>query len=104
MQIFLLAPLALIAPQTPTFAHATVTMQSALRSTRAAVAMKSSALDGTMVGDYGFDPLNLAATDLNLGSANEKERSPAYVLRDYREAELRHGRLAMLAAIAWPVQ
>lgn len=26
------------------------------------------------------------------------------MLRDYREAELRHGRLAMLAALAWPVQ
>ncbi|KAJ1626490.1 chloroplast light-harvesting complex protein precursor Lhcz1 [Pavlovales sp. CCMP2436] len=61
-------------------------------------------LDGSMVGDYGFDPLNLAATDLNLGSATEKERSLAFVLRDYREAELRHGRLAMLAALAWPVQ
>lgn len=52
----------------------------------------------------GFDPLGLSATDLNLGSANEKDRSLAYVLRDYREAELRHGRLAMLAALAWPVQ
>jgi hypothetical protein len=61
-------------------------------------------LDGSMVGDYGFDPLGLARTDLNLGSANEKERSLAFVLRDYREAELRHGRLAMLAALAWPVQ
>jgi hypothetical protein len=61
-------------------------------------------LDGSMVGDYGFDPVGLAKTDLNLGSANEKERSLAFVLRDYREAELRHGRLAMLAALAWPVQ
>mmetsp|Transcript_14224 Transcript_14224/g.38305 ORF Transcript_14224/g.38305 Transcript_14224/m.38305 type:complete len:260 (+) Transcript_14224:170-949(+) len=64
----------------------------------------SPALDGSMVADMGFDPLNLASVDLNLGSANEKERSAAYVLRDYREAELRHGRLAMLAALAWPVQ
>jgi hypothetical protein len=65
---------------------------------------KSSALDGSMVADYGFDPLNFAAIDLNLGSAEDKVRSKAYVLRDYREAELRHGRLAMLAALAWPVQ
>jgi len=60
-------------------------------------------LDGSLVGDYGFDPLGLATRDLNLGSV-EKGRSVAYVLRDYREAEIRHGRLAMLAALAWPVQ
>lgn len=52
----------------------------------------------------GFDPLNLASVDLNLGGAEDKQRSAAYILRDYREAELRHGRLAMLAALAWPVQ
>merc|ERR1711920_509138 len=63
-----------------------------------------SALDGSMVADYGFDPLNFAAIDLNLGSAEEKLRPKSLVLRDYREAELRHGRLAMLAALAWPVQ
>mmetsp|Transcript_25573 Transcript_25573/g.75070 ORF Transcript_25573/g.75070 Transcript_25573/m.75070 type:complete len:287 (+) Transcript_25573:3-863(+) len=65
---------------------------------------RSVALDGSMVADYGFDPLNLAATDLNLGSAEDKARSPAFILRDYRDAELRHGRLAMLAALGWPVQ
>lgn len=63
-----------------------------------------SALDGSMVADYGFDPLNFAGIDLNLGSAEEKQRPKSLVLRDYREAELRHGRLAMLAALAWPVQ
>jgi light-harvesting complex I chlorophyll a/b binding protein 1 len=103
MQLLLTASLALTSPQMPATSRATVTTRSALAS-RATVTMKSSALDGSMVGDYGFDPLGLAATDLNLGSANEKDRSAAYVLRDYREAELRHGRLAMLAAIAWPVQ
>merc|ERR1712227_659896 len=41
------------------------------------------------IGDFGFDPLNLG-TDGNF-------------LR-YREAELKHGRLAMLAAVAWPLQ
>jgi hypothetical protein len=45
--------------------------------------------DGTMVGDKGFDPLGLA-------DSVEK-------LRVYREAELKHGRLAMLAALGWPV-
>merc|ERR1711966_483184 len=27
-----------------------------------------------------------------------------YVMRDYRDAELKHGRFAMLAAVAWPLQ
>ena len=41
------------------------------------------------VGDLGFDPLGLS-TDDNF----------AY----YREAEIKHGRIAMLAAVAWPLQ
>lgn len=34
----------------------------------------------------------------------DDDRPPALILRDYREAEIRHGRLAMLAAIIWPLQ
>ena len=52
----------------------------------------------------GFDPLGLANFDLNIGSAYDKKRSAALVLQDYRDAELKHGRLAMLAAVAWPLQ
>merc|ERR1719482_2616475 len=55
-------------------------------------------------GDVGFDPLGLANFDLNIGSAIDKKRSAALVLRDYRDAELKHGRLAMLAAVAFPLQ
>jgi len=47
------------------------------------------ALDGSMVGDVGFDPL---------GFAKSKED-----LFNYREAEIKHGRLAMLAAAGWPI-
>ena len=47
------------------------------------------ALDGTMVGDVGFDPL---------GFAKSKDD-----LFRYREAEIKHGRLAMLAAAGWPI-
>merc|ERR1719478_1664431 len=50
---------------------------------------KSVVGDGAMVGDKGFDPL---------GFADSVEK-----LRIYREAELKHGRLAMLAALGWPV-
>lgn len=69
-------------------------------------------------GDWGFDPLNLAEKDLVLKAqysllqalpGAEKEDPPpprpsALILRDYREAEIRHGRLAMLAAVFWPLQ
>mmetsp|Transcript_32893 Transcript_32893/g.40395 ORF Transcript_32893/g.40395 Transcript_32893/m.40395 type:complete len:486 (-) Transcript_32893:227-1684(-) len=74
-------------------------------------------------GDYGFDPLNLSTKDyfkqtqrfiVNFlpGGGDEDDndivvatpRPPALILRDYREAEIRHGRLAMLASVIWPVQ
>ena len=55
-------------------------------------------------GDVGFDPLGLANFDLSIDSATDKTRSAAYVMRDYRDAELKHGRFAMLAATAWPLQ
>jgi light-harvesting complex I chlorophyll a/b binding protein 1 len=70
---------------------------------------------GGVPGDYGFDPLKLADKDLHLFSATDRamqvirteafaDRAPELVLRDYRDAEIRHGRLAMMAAVAWPVQ
>mmetsp|Transcript_29580 Transcript_29580/g.42235 ORF Transcript_29580/g.42235 Transcript_29580/m.42235 type:complete len:205 (+) Transcript_29580:21-635(+) len=46
-------------------------------------------LDGTLAGDAGFDPLRLAANKDGL-----------YQLR---EAEIKHCRIAMLAAFGWPV-
>lgn len=45
--------------------------------------------DKTLAGDWGFDPLQLADSSDKL----------AY----YREAEVKHARLAMLAAAGWPV-
>ena len=44
-------------------------------------------LDGSIVGDAGFDPLNLA-------------KSPG-LLAYFREAEIKHSRLAMLASAGW---
>ena len=41
------------------------------------------------IGDFGFDPLGLGTDETFVA---------------FREAEIKHGRLAMLAAIAWPLQ
>jgi light-harvesting complex I chlorophyll a/b binding protein 1 len=78
-----------------------------------------------LAGDFGFDPLDLATKDyplmvqsvlLNIlpgGRQQKQDKAPqtprrprpsALILRDYREAEIRHGRLAMLAALIWPLQ
>jgi len=46
-------------------------------------------LDGSLAGDRGFDPF---------GFAGNKER-----LTEMREAEVKHARLAMLAAAGWPL-
>ncbi len=45
--------------------------------------------ESDLAGNFGFDPLGLA---------QNKEQ-----LMEYREAEIKHARLAMLAAIGWPV-
>jgi len=66
----------------------------------------------TLPGDYGFDPFGLGKSDsffalIQSGVLVKDKYTPrdsTTILRDYRDAELRHGRLAMLAALAWPVQ
>jgi hypothetical protein len=47
------------------------------------------ALDGSLAGDVGFDPLGFAKTKEDL--------------MNFREAEVKHARLAMLAAAGWPL-
>jgi len=51
--------------------------------------VRPAALDGTMAGDVGFDPLGFAKSESDL--------------MNYREAEVKHARLAMLAAAGWPL-
>jgi len=77
--------------------------------------------ENSLPGDFGFDPLHLATEDyirpaqslfwkLVPGASAEEiqkwnePRQSALILRDYREAEIRHSRLAMLAATIWPLQ
>ena len=50
---------------------------------------RPAALDGTYAGDVGFDPLNFSQDDK--------------MLFNMREAEIKHARLAMLAAAGWPL-
>ena len=50
---------------------------------------RPEALDGSMAGDRGFDPFNFS--------------SNADKLAFYRSSELKHARLAMLAAAGWPL-
>lgn len=47
-------------------------------------------LDGSLPGDVGFDPFGFAGAD---------KASLLYM----REAEVKHGRLAMLAVVGWPI-
>ena len=46
-------------------------------------------LDGNVAGDRGFDPFNFSGNDQSL--------------QWYRNAEIKHARLAMLAAVGWPL-
>eukprot|EP00526_Cylindrotheca_closterium_P015933 CAMPEP_0113642848 /NCGR_PEP_ID=MMETSP0017_2-20120614/22513_1 /TAXON_ID=2856 /ORGANISM="Cylindrotheca closterium" /LENGTH=269 /DNA_ID=CAMNT_0000554299 /DNA_START=25 /DNA_END=834 /DNA_ORIENTATION=- /assembly_acc=CAM_ASM_000147 len=50
---------------------------------------RPEALDGSLVGDVGFDPLGFSKTKEDLWNN--------------REAEIKHARLAMLAAAGWPI-
>ena len=50
---------------------------------------RPAALTGELAGDVGFDPLGFAKSSEDL--------------MNYREAEVKHGRLAMLAAAGWPL-
>ena len=50
---------------------------------------RPAALTGTLAGDVGFDPLGFAKSEDDL--------------MNYREAEVKHARLAMLAAAGWPL-
>jgi hypothetical protein len=51
--------------------------------------VRPALLDGSLAGDVGFDPAGFAQS--------------AYELENYREAEIKHARLAMLAAAGWPL-
>jgi len=102
-----------VAPSTTAFTpHAArVSRPSPMRMSDSVMEQNTAGMENVAIlesfplaGDYGFDPLGLSKIDFFSDGAEDKARSPEIILRDYRDAELRHGRLAMLAALAWPVQ
>lgn len=65
------------------------TSPTSLKMSDRSIFSPPAVLDGELAGDYKFDPFNF--------SQNKQD------LKLYREAEIKHARLAMLAAIGWPV-
>lgn len=65
------------------------TTSSSLKMSERPIFSPPAVLDGELAGDYKFDPFNF--------SQNKQD------LKLYREAEIKHARLAMLAAIGWPI-
>ena len=54
-----------------------------------------------------LDPFKILHRNrLNLmgGEERVRQRPGGVILRDYRDCEVRHSRLAMLAAVIWPLQ
>jgi hypothetical protein len=71
-------------------------------STALPFATSPATLDGSMLGDVGFDPLGFSTTPVGpwfLG--NEGRQGRISDLNWYREAELIHGRIAQLAVIGF---
>jgi len=71
------------APRSITMAVKPIIMQAPTTSVASTAEIVRS------IGDYGFDPLKLGTDE---------------TFTAFREAEIKHGRLAMLAAVAWPLQ
>lgn len=65
------------------------------------VAYSSPLHASTLAGNVNFDPLRLSSVDFSLSRV---KKDPSKLLEDYREAELKHARLAMLCSVAFPVQ
>jgi hypothetical protein len=69
-----------------------------------------AALDGTMAGDVGFDPIGFTGMWSDKDWSQQivpdiwpeaGERTPVTTLEWMREAELKHSRFAMLAVLGW---
>ena len=75
---------------TPAHHHTTSLHAEPEMSKALPFAPRPKLLDGSLPGDVGFDPFNFAGGD-------------KASLMNMREAEVKHARLAMLAAVGWPL-
>ncbi len=82
-------PLRLYKDQSQVVSPSSETTSTMMMSASLPFLPRPALLDGTLPGDRGFDPFNFA--------------SDANALQWQRKAELKHGRLAMLAAVGWPM-
>lgn len=91
---------------------AKTTRSSALNAKSKAVPFleQPAALDGTMPGDVGFDPIGFTSywSDKDWSQQIVPDiwpegatRTPISTLEWMREAELKHGRICMLAVLGW---
>jgi light-harvesting complex I chlorophyll a/b binding protein 1 len=92
-----------------------ITPSSSIRSTSVITNAKSksvpfleapAALDGSMVGDVGFDPLGLSEINFDFSylvvpTQWEEGRTGLSTIKWMREAEIKHGRVAMLATLGY---
>jgi hypothetical protein len=66
---------------------------------------RAKLLDGTLPGDYGFDPFYLSSIPKNFAGFIQppswEETSGVDTLYWMREAELKHGRITMMAVTGW---
>jgi len=85
------ASLAFTAPAVPASAVSRATVSMAEMSKSLPFLKQPPYLDGSMAGDRGFDPLGFSTTITELGGD----------LNYVREAELMHGRQAMLATVGF---
>lgn len=95
---------AFVAPAAPRIARSTSRAADPVGSVAFEESPRLAGYPSQLPGDYGFDPLGFCDKDVFLSSATDKARDPALIVADYRDAEIRHGRLAMLAALGWPTQ
>lgn len=85
----LIASAAAFAPNTSTRSTTSLSAEKEM-SKALPFAPRPKILDGSLPGDVGFDPFNFAGGD-------------KATLMNMREAEVKHARLAMLAAVGWPL-
>jgi len=81
-----------------------------VRSKSVPFAEQPPALDGTLAGDVGFDPVGFSSmwSDKDWSQQivpdiwpESGERTPISTIEWMREAEVKHGRVCMLAVLGW---